>query len=132
MKTDNSADTHCLVLSSLSHTWLIDIDGTIAVHNGYLLDGADTPLENSCAFLRKLPKDDFIILLTSRQESAREMTENFLKNNNIRYDEIIFGLPAGERVLVNDNKPSGLCMSYAIALSRNEGINCTVDIDDKL
>lgn len=132
MKTDNGTDMHHLVLSSLSHTWLIDIDGTIAIHNGYLSEGADIPLENSCAFLRELPKDDFIILLTSRRESAREETENFLKNNNIRYDEIIFGLPVGERILVNDNKPSGLCMSYAIALSRNEGINFTVEIDDKL
>lgn len=132
MKINNSADTPHLALSSLNHTWLIDIDGTIVVHNGYLADGEDTPLENSCAFLRELPKDDFIILLTSRQESAREKTETFLKKNNIQYNKIIFGLPVGERVLINDNKPSGLCMAHAVSLSRNEGINCTIEIDDKL
>lgn len=132
MKIDNSTATSYLALSPLSHTWLIDIDGTIAVHNGYLADGEDTPLENSCAFLRGLPRDDVIILLTSRQEAAREKTENFLKKNNIRYDKIIFDLPVGERILINDNKPSGLCMAHTIALSRNEGINCTVEIDEKL
>lgn len=132
MKINNHTDTSQLVLSALSHTWLIDIDGTIAVHNGYLADGEDTPLENSCAFLRALPEDDFIILLTSRPESERTNTEKFLNKNHIRYDKIVFGLPVGERILINDNKPSGLCMAYAIALGRNSGINCTYVIDQKL
>lgn len=132
MKIDNSTDTPHMMLSSLNHTWLIDVDGTIAVHNGYLADGEDTLLENSCTFLRKLPKDDYIILLTSRPESVRTKTEKFLNENHIRYDRILFGLPTGERILINDDKPSGLCMAHSIALSRNEGINCTIEIDNQL
>ena len=132
MNIKNGTDTSHIVLSALQHTWLIDIDGTIAIHNGYLADGEDTPLENSCAFLHELPKDDFILLLTSRPESMREKTEIFLKKNHIRYDGILFGIPTGERILVNDDKPSGLCMAHAIALARNEGISCSFVIDEKL
>lgn len=132
MNIENGTDDSRLVLSALQHTWLIDIDGTIAKHNGYLEDGEDTPLENSCVFLRGLPKDDFILLLTSRPESMRAKTEKFLKKNHIRYDAIVFGLPVGERILVNDDKPSGLRMAHTIALARNEGINCSFEIDEKL
>ncbi|MDE3277142.1 MAG: hypothetical protein PUK73_02025 [Spirochaetota bacterium] len=32
---------------------------------------------------------------------------------------IITDVPMGERILVNDNKPSGLCMSFAISKERN-------------
>lgn len=127
-----ATDSQKLVLSSLPHTWLIDIDGTIAVHNGYLMNDEDMPLENSCAFLRSLPEGDFILLLTSRPESTRSLTEIFLKKNHIRYDGIVFGLPVGERILINDDKPSGLRMSYAIALPRDEGIIINVVEDERL
>ena len=30
---------------NLSHTWFIDIDGTILKHNGYLIDKKDTILK---------------------------------------------------------------------------------------
>ena len=132
MNTNNCKTSSQLVLSALQHTWLIDIDGTIAIHNGYLTDGEDTPIENSCDFLRELPDNDFIILLTSRPESTRTITEKFLKENQIRYDKIVFELPVGERILINDNKPSGLCMTHSIAIDRNAGINCNVVIDKKL
>ena len=131
-KEDYEMGERTLVLSSLSHTWLVDIDGTIAVHNGYLMYGEDMPLESSCAFLRSLPEDDYILLLTSRQESARELTEIFLKKNHIRYDGIVFGLPVGERILINDDKRSGLRMSYALALPRDEGIRTNVVMDEKI
>ena len=32
-------------LSPLNHTWLIDVDGTIVKHNGYIIDGQDTLLD---------------------------------------------------------------------------------------
>ena len=122
-------ETQKLVLSSLPHTWLIDIDGTIAVHNGYLLHGEDALLNSSAAFLRNLPKEDYVILLTSREEKYREQTVSFLQKSGIRYDEILFGLPVGERILINDDKPSGLCMSYAVHLVRNVGIQIGLVVD---
>lgn len=121
-----------LVLSSLPHTWLIDIDGTIAVHNGYFLDGTDTLLNDSAEFIRTIPQKDRIILLTSRKEEFREKTEQFLAKNGIRYDEILFGLPTGERILINDDKPSDICMSYAVRLKRNCGIQVELVIDNEL
>ena len=33
-----------LLLSTLGHTWIFDLDGTIVKHNGYLIDGKDTLL----------------------------------------------------------------------------------------
>lgn len=118
-----------IVLSSLPHTWLIDIDGTIAKHNGYKLDSHDTLLLGVDEFFRKIPGDDTVILLTSRDEQYREITEEFLKENHIRYNHIIFGLPFGERVLVNDNKPSGLVMSHCFSLERDAGLLTEVIID---
>ena len=32
-----------IVLSSLGHTWILDLDGTLVKHNGYKIDGADIP-----------------------------------------------------------------------------------------
>ena len=51
---------------------------------------------------------DMIIFLTSRTDQEKERTENFLKKHHIPYDAIIYNAPYGERILVNDRKPSGL------------------------
>lgn len=121
-----------LILSSLLHTWLIDLDGTLVRHNGYLIDGQDALLPSSIEFLHNIPKEDTIIFLTSRKEQYRKVTEDFLNQNDIKYDHIIFGLPAGERILINDNKESGLPMAYAMQLDRNKGINADIITDDTL
>lgn len=108
-----------LILSPLGHTWIFDLDGTVVKHNGYKEDGHDTFLEGAADFLRSLPAKDMIIFLTSRAEVHRKQTEDFLKSNSIRYNYIIFGAPYGERILINDNKPSGLKMSMGICSDRN-------------
>ena len=36
-----------MILSTLSKTWIFDIDGTLVKHNGYKLDGRDTLLEGA-------------------------------------------------------------------------------------
>lgn len=121
-----------LELSSLTHTWLIDIDGTLAVHNGYLTKEEDIPIKESVDFLHSLPKGDYVVLLTSREEKYRTLTEQFLADNGIRYDTILFGLPVGERILINDDKPSGLCMSHAVRLERNKGIQLDITVNKAL
>ena len=121
-----------LILSSLGHTWILDLDGTVVKHNGYKVDGYDTFLEGTAAFLKSLPDKDMVIFLTSRSEDYREQTEGFLKSQGVRYDYIIFGAPYGERILINDNKPSGLEMSKSICLNRDEGISFNVTIDSSL
>ena len=52
-----------LTLSSLPHTWILDVDGTIVKHNGYKIDGYDTLLAGVKEFFASLPSQDRVILL---------------------------------------------------------------------
>ena len=108
-----------VILSSLNHTWFIDIDGTICKHNGYKIDGHDTLLSGVKDFFDSIPSGDLIILVTSRTEDYKELTINFLLDNNIRFNHIIFNAPYGERIIINDNKPSGLETGKAMNIKRN-------------
>ncbi len=109
-----------MILSTLPKTWILDLDGTIVKHNGYKLDGKDTLLAGAKEYLDELPEEDRIVILTSREERYREETLKFLKESGIRYDEILFGMPMGERIVVNDRKPSGLSMAVAVNVERNQ------------
>ncbi len=107
-------------LSILSKTWIFDLDGTLLKHNGYKIDGKDTLLPGAKEYLNALPEEDVILILTSRTEEYREETLLFLKENGIRYDEILFNIPYGERIVVNDKKPSGLVTAVAFNLERDQ------------
>ena len=109
-----------LLLSTLPHTWIFDIDGTLVKHNGYLTAEGDTFLDGAEEFLASIPEKDMIILVTARPSEFRDITEKFLLENKIRYDHIIFGAPFGERILINDSKPSGLKTAYAIERTRDK------------
>lgn len=111
--------SHKLTLSSLGHTWILDLDGTIVKHNGYKHDGHDTLLDEALAFLSSIPESDMVVFITSRTEEYREMTEMFLCDNGIRFDHIIFNAPYGERILINDRKPSGLETAIAVNMIRD-------------
>lgn len=108
-----------LILSKLPKTWIFDLDGTILKHNGYKLDSRDTLLEGVKAYLDGIPTGDKLIIFTSRTEEYRQQTIDFLQQHGIRYDEILFGMPVGERILVNDRKPSGLDMAVALNVDRD-------------
>ena len=118
-----------IILSSLGHTWILDLDGTIVKHNGYKIDGTDTLLPGVKEFFSEIPKDDMIIFITSRKEEYKAITEKFLKEQNIRYDYIIYNAPYGERILINDNKPSGLKTGIIICMKRYCWDNFKVIID---
>ena len=121
-----------LILSPLQHTWILDFDGTLVKHNGYM-DGRDEWLPGALDFLRSIPDDDYILILTAREKEAREQTEAFLRSARVRYDDIKFEMPMGERILLNDDKPSGLCCAYAINPKRNQGLeHITIKIDERL
>lgn len=111
-----------LELSCLGHTWIIDLDGTIVKHNGYKIDGYDTFLEGAKLFLAKISEKDMVIFITSREECFRPQIEQFLYNNNIKYNYLICGAPYGERILINDEKPSGLKTALAINLVRDNQV----------
>ena len=121
-----------LVLSTLGHTWILDLDGTIVKHNGYKIDGGDSFLPGAEDFLKSIPEKDMIVFLTSRTDEYREATEDFLKKNSIQYDQIIFNAPYGERILINDDKPSGLTTGYVVNLERDQGIQFGVLEDNTI
>lgn len=108
-----------LILSTLPKTWIFDLDGTLLKHNGYKEDGRDTVLPGAREYLEGIPAEDRVIILTSRAEKYREQTLLFLERQGIRYDEILFDMPMGERIVVNDRKPSGLDMALALNIDRN-------------
>lgn len=119
-------------VSALAKTWILDLDGTIVKHNGYKTDGYDTLLPGAREFLDSIPESDMIIFLTSRTAEYKEVTESFLKKENIHYQNIIYGVPYGERILINDKKPSGLVMAYAISPSRDDFFKEVFETDDNL
>lgn len=120
-----------LKLSSLPKTWIIDLDGTILKHNGYK-EGKDELLKGVKEFFDIIPNEDTIIILTSRETKYADQTIKFLKQNKIRYDHIIFNIPFGERILINDKKESGLITAYAINKERNSPFDINFDIDEDL
>ena len=115
-----------LVLSPLGHTWIVDLDGTILKHNGYKIDGLDSFLPGAKEFIKSIPEKDMVIIITSRTEEYQGITEAFLRENEIRYDHIIFRAPYGERILINDDKPSGLKTGYCVNVVRDHGITFEV------
>jgi hypothetical protein len=120
-----------LKLSSLPKTWIIDLDGTILKHNGYK-EGKDKLLKGVKEFFDIIPNEDTIIILTSRETKYTDQTIKFLKQNKIRYDHIIFNIPFGERILINDKKDSGLLTAYAINKERNSPFDINFEIDEDL
>ncbi len=108
-----------MILSTLPKTWILDLDGTLVKHNGYKIDGHDTLLKGAKEYVSEIPSEDRIVIMTSRTEEYRESTLAFLEENSIRYDEILFNMPMGERIVINDRKPSGLEMAVAINPERD-------------
>ena len=109
---------------NLSHTWFFDLDGTILKHNGYIDDKKDTLLNGVKEFFKKIPLKDVIIITTSRDKKNSKKTINYLKKMKIRFDKIIFDLPYGERILLNDIKPkNNLKTAISINLKRNSGLS---------
>ena len=108
------------ILSTLGKTWIFDLDGTVVKHNGYKIDGKDTLLEGAREFFGKIPKTDMIVFITSRTLDLKEETEDFLLKEGIRFDQIFWCAPFGERILINDKKPSGLSTALAINTERDK------------
>ena len=120
-----------LYLSELPHTWILDLDGTLVKHNGYKMDGEDSFLPGAMEFLASIAERDMVVILTSRGEDMREQTEAFLRDHKVRYDTIIYNVPYGERILINDDKPSGLRMAIAVEKERDGAMKLIALIDEE-
>ncbi len=117
-------------VSPLAKTWILDLDGTLVKHNGYKTDGGDSFLDGAEKFLKEIPKEDMVIFITSRTQKEKELTEKFLQNHNIRYNMVIYNAPYGERILINDAKPSGLKTALAYTTKRDEFCKVVFETDN--
>ena len=120
-----------LELSALPKTWIIDLDGTIVQHNGYK-NAEDTLLDGVKDFFNRINSNDSIIFLTARKSIYKDRTISFLKKHNLRFNHIIFDLPIGERILLNDDKPSGLIMGHVINKMRDTKLEIELHINEDL
>ncbi len=121
-----------LEFSPLNKTWILDVDGTIVKHNGYKIDGFDSLLDGVKEFFANIPSEDKVILLTARKNEELPILSNFLKEHNIRYDYLLSDMPMGERILINDRKPNGLDMAYAINKNRDKALNIEYKINEEI
>lgn len=118
--------------STLNKTWILDVDGTIVKHNGYKIDGYDTLLDGVKEFFAQLNADDKVVLLTARKEEYLPALKEFLELNGIRYDYLLLDMPMGERILVNDRKPSGLDMAFSVNKDRDKKLEIKYKINEEL
>lgn len=107
-------------------TIFIDIDGTILRHNGNLSEQIMTTPEVLPKVLERFnewnKKGYHIVLTTGRKECMREMTVKALLAGGVFYDQLIMGLPRGERILINDTKPEMDNTASAFVVKRNMGL----------
>ena len=106
-------------VSPMSKTWILDLDGTLVVHDGPYMLGKDEFLPGAREFLDSIPDTDMVIFLTARSEYEKAHTLRFLKENHVRYTHVIFNAGMGERIMINDMKPDGLVTAYAVNTQRN-------------
>ena len=128
-------------MESLSKTWFVDVDGTIIKHStneelddmifkfrdkSYL---AETPIASAIEFFKNRPKKDRIIIATAREKRHIEHTLKVLRHHGMPFDDYVFELGAGPRIVVNDTKPPGVAgnkdplkTAYGLDVERDEGI----------
>lgn len=88
-------------------TLFVDLDGTLVENSAQYNSpywGETNGITKNIQVLNKLHKSGKvqIIITTSRKESFREATIKQLERLNIPYDDIIFGLVHGRRIVIND------------------------------
>ena len=115
----NELEPEQLKISPMPKTWILDLDGTLLVHDGPYIRGKDEFLPGARDFLESIPRRDMIIFLTARSDYEKPHTMRFLEENNVRYDHIIFNAGEGERIMINDMKPDGLVTAYAVNMVRD-------------
>jgi hypothetical protein len=106
-------------------TYFIDLDGTLFTHRGYGQANQTPPgYELPCAkeFVDALlARGHHVILTTGRRECLRAETVDQLNKAGIVYDQLIMGLPPGERIVINDSKSDLPITAYGLTVERNKG-----------
>lgn len=111
------------------YTIFVDIDGTIFEHGNKGISDMMAYRTNPKVLPGVLEKFDewnekgyCIIITTARKECLREYTEDQLFSAGLHYDQLVMGISAGPRVVLNDTKPNGLITAIGIPLERNKGL----------
>ena len=98
-------------------TLFVDFDGTTFYHaTENIIPGTKEK------FKEWKDKGYTIIITTARPAEAEEITVKALADNELEYDGIIFGLPNGDRIVINDIK-EGKERAFAINVERDKGID---------
>ncbi len=67
------------------------------------------PIETGIELVKKeAGKGNEIIIYTARREESREITEEWLKEHDVPYDELILGKPVGDIYIDDKAVPFGL------------------------
>ena len=115
-------------MSNKLKTIFCDLDGTLVKHSNPIeIQNPNHELEVLPGTHDKLREWDtkgyYIVITTGRKRSAREATKKQLSRAGILYDELIMGFGGGDRILINDRKPSSdRDTAYVINVDRNLGL----------
>lgn len=109
-------------------TLFLDIDGIIFKNTGEFSKkpwGEMPIIKENVEYIRKIKHQGYctIILTTARTKEYKALTIQSLAINGIPYDEIIFGLPHAQRIVINDyadTNPYPSCSSVNIKRDSNE------------
>lgn len=119
----NECQKDFLAVSSLPKTWFLDVDGTIIEHNTQFSDENLKWLPNVEEFLINLSPQDTVVLTSARKiENLNHIINLVQKISPAKVTKVVSDLGVGERILINDQKPSGLITSHSVNLKRNCGL----------
>lgn len=109
------------------NTIFCDIDGCLIEHTGDITKQTSSSCKLLPGVKDKLTEWDRaghkIILTTGRRESLRKVTEQILTDLGVCYDQLVMGLPRGNRIVINDKKPnSDSDTAFAYSPPRNTGL----------
>ena len=108
-------------------TLFVDIDGVLFKNTGRYSEkkwGETPSIIRNANYLKKLGETGKIKIFftTSRDHSYKNQTEKDIKKLGIKFDQVIYGLPHCQRILINDYASSNPFRSC-------ESINITRDSD---
>lgn len=128
-----------LPLNELGGTFILDLDGVLVKHNGHLTPAGDQLLPGIKEFFSQLTPKDQVIIASARESRFAQATEKFLKDQGIIYKAIIYELPTGPRVLINDGKPGvpeknlpPCHTTFHLEVKRDEGLTGAYEQIEKL
>lgn len=105
---------------NIPKTIFCDIDGSLITHKGDIIRNIyEVPviLPNVIETIKECDKLNYkIILTTGRKESTRTKTEDQLSLLGIVYDQLIMGIPNGDRILINDKKKNGIIIRVMLLI----------------